>query len=70
MFWPTGDWQVSSELDEIAAVAHLPPHRQMGGFDKPVYLGRGPNSKILAQRHRIKRATIANRRLLHHVQAA
>ena len=66
--WPTGDWQVSSELDETAAVVHLPPHRQMGGFDTPVYLGRGP--EILVQRHRIKRATIANRRLLHHVQAA
>jgi len=33
-----------------------------------VYCGRGP--AILAERHRIKRQTIANRRLQHHLQAA
>ena len=33
-----------------------------------VYCGRGP--AILAERQRIKRRTIANRRLQHHLQAA
>jgi putative transposase len=48
---------------------HARYHESLGNLPPgDVYLGRRP--KILAQRDKIKRATIANRCLLHHVQAA
>ena len=48
---------------------HLRYHESLGNLTPAdVYLGRGPT--ILIERERIKRQTIANRRLLHHRKAA
>jgi len=48
---------------------HLRYHESIGNLTPAdVYFGRGQT--ILMERERIKRHTIANRRLQHHVQAA
>jgi putative transposase len=53
----------------VADYNHLRYHESLGNLTPAdVYCGRGQT--ILIERERIKRHTIANRRLLHHRQAA
>jgi putative transposase len=53
----------------VAHYNHLRYHESLGNLTPAdVYFGRGPT--ILIERERIKRQTIANRRLLHHRKAA
>ena len=53
----------------VADYNHRRYHESLGNLTPAdVYLGRGP--AILIERERVKRQTIANRRLLHRRQAA
>ena len=61
---------LEAEIDSfVANYNHLRYHESIGNLTPAdVYFGRGQT--ILMQRERIKRQTIANRRLLHRRQAA
>ena len=61
---------LKAEIDAfVAHYNHLRYHESLGNLTPAdVYFGRGQT--ILMERERIKRQTIANRRLLHHRQAA
>jgi len=53
----------------VAHYNHQRYHESLGNLSPAdVYFGRGPT--ILLERERIKRQTLARRRLLHHAQAA
>ena len=61
---------LEAEIDAfVADYNHRRYHESLGNLTPAdVYLGRSPT--ILTERERIKRQTIANRRLLHRRQAA
>ncbi len=61
---------IEAQIDAfVGNYNHLRYHESLGNLTPAdVYFGRGQT--ILIERERIKRQTIANRRLLHHRQAA
>jgi putative transposase len=67
-YYPPGDLEANIEAF-VADYNHRRYHESIGNLTPAdVYFGRGQT--ILIERERIKRQTIANRRLMHRQQAA